>query len=574
MTQRCTRAGDTLSTWLTAIFSLAAAIAVGFGVYLAFGQEDSEALESPLMFSVARQLVEGPWGLYGPFGARNPQVLIHGPFYYHLAALFAWPIHRAGVDPIWASLAAGRAISFVGLCWTVAVAYWLARIDGARPRAGLWAALLIVASPVVDVMPYSVRPDMLGIALQTTGILLVLSTREFARPAAWLLPTAFAAFGLAACVKQQFVAAATISALILLAACLKGRLPFNFVVRGLTTGLAIVLLVYGLEELATGGRMSQAAFQAAVATSRIHPGNWTRTFIVSFTVFGKNSGLLALLVAAGLAGIRERQTIARRALKVVGLFLIVMIAMRSAPLSFGGKLKYWDAVVPTVNVAIAVFFIIPACFLLSKKTVAAGRVDTVFLVYLAAELLVVLLLSRASTGAWVNYGIQAVVFASILTARALDRACDLVASSRACVPFVLAVVVVFCNVIDGVREIAGVRLYARLALARIFENYRRPTSEFFFVSRPGDNRLYGQPALVYDEWLYPVFESIHLAEPRSVWLSRALVADRINYVVTTSDSTTIDGLGRSFREMGYRRGIKVGTFLVWERTGFLSPPSH
>ncbi len=295
MTQRRTRAGDTLSTWLTVIFSVAAAVAVGFGVYLACGREDTEVLESPLMFSVARQLVDGPWALYGPFGGRNPQVLIHAPFYYHLAALVAWPIYRARVDPVWAALAAGRAISFVGLGWTGVAAYRLARIGGARPRAGLWAALLIAASPVIDVMPYAVRPDMLGIALQTTGVLLVLSTWQVPRSAGALLPAAFAAFGLAACVKQQFVAAPAISTLLLLSACVAGRLPFKFILRGLATGLAIVLLVYGIEEVATAGRMSQAAFQAAATTSRIHPASWTRSGIVSFTILGRNSGLLGAL---------------------------------------------------------------------------------------------------------------------------------------------------------------------------------------------------------------------------------------------------------------------------------------
>jgi hypothetical protein len=571
MTQRRTCAGDTLSTWLTVIFTLSTAIAVGFGVNLACGREDSEVLESPLMLSVARQLVDGPWALYGPFGASNPLVLIHAPFYYHLAALLAWPICGAGVDPVWAALAAGRAISFVGLAWTLAATYRLARIDGARRRAGLWAALLFAASPVVDVMPYAVRPDMLGIALQTTGVFLVLSTLQIPKSAGTHLPAAFAAFGLAACIKQQFVAAPAISTLVLVSACAAGRLPFKFVVRALASGLAIVLLVYGMEELATGGRMSQSAIQAAAATSRIHPGSWIRSWIVSFTILGKNNGLLALLVAAGLAGIWGRQTISRRFLVMTGVLLIVTIALRSVPVVDEGNPTFWHDVVPSIIVVTALFFVIPACFLVSRQTLAAGSVDNALLVYLAAEWLVVVVLCRASAGAWVNYGIQAVIFAGILTARALDRACDLVRSTRAFVPFVLAAVVVLFNVISSARTIAGTRLYGRLALARIFENYRRPTSEFFFVGRPGDNRVYGQPALVYDDWLYPVFESIHLAEPRSVWLTRALVADGINYLVTTSESTTIDGLGRSFHDLGYIPGIKVGTYLVWERTGFLSP---
>ena len=44
-----------------------------------------------------------------------------------------------------------------------------------------------------------------------------------------------------------------------------------------------------------------------------------------------------------------------------------------------------------------------------------------------------------------------------------------------------------------------------------------PTT-IFFVDRPGFNRVHGRADLVYDPWLYPVFESIKLAEPRSAWL--------------------------------------------------------
>ena len=77
MTQR--RTGAWASAWVTAVLSAAAAVAVIFGVFLALGQEDTEPLESPLLLSVARQLMRGPWELYGPFGGRNPLVLIHAP---------------------------------------------------------------------------------------------------------------------------------------------------------------------------------------------------------------------------------------------------------------------------------------------------------------------------------------------------------------------------------------------------------------------------------------------------------------------------------------------------------------
>ena len=71
-------------------------------------------MESPLMLSVARQLVVGPWELYGPFGGSNPLVLIHAPLYYRAAALLAWPMARAGLHPVDAARLAGRLISALG----------------------------------------------------------------------------------------------------------------------------------------------------------------------------------------------------------------------------------------------------------------------------------------------------------------------------------------------------------------------------------------------------------------------------------------------------------------------------
>ena len=36
--------------------------------------------------------------------------------------------------------------------------------------------------------------------------------------------------------------------------------------------------------------------------------------------------------------------------------------------------------------------------------------------------------------------------------------------------------------------------------------FARPAAEVFFVDLPGLNRLHGRIDLVYDPWLYPVFE--------------------------------------------------------------------
>ena len=134
------------------------------------------------MLSVARQLVRGPWELYGPFGRQNPLVLIHAPLYYHLAAILAWPLSILGLDPISAARLAGRSLSFVGLGATACSAIRDRSARSSAPRAAWWAVCLIASSPVVGFMPYTVRPDMLGVALQTTGVFLLLKAIESERP--------------------------------------------------------------------------------------------------------------------------------------------------------------------------------------------------------------------------------------------------------------------------------------------------------------------------------------------------------------------------------------------------------
>ena len=56
------------------------------------------------------------------------------------------------------------------------------------------------------------------------------------------------------------------------------------------------------------------------------------------------------------------------------------------------------------------------------------------------------ILSWMSTGAWLNYGIQAVVFASVLIARALERAFEHAPALRDRLPIALAALVVLIAV--------------------------------------------------------------------------------------------------------------------------------
>src|SRR4051794_20321967 len=95
-----------LLAWVTRLLGAAAVVSIAFHLTLAVSNEDVDKYESPLMQSVARQLVAGPWELYGPYGGSNPLVLIHAPLYYRAAGLLAWPMARAGLNPVDAARAA------------------------------------------------------------------------------------------------------------------------------------------------------------------------------------------------------------------------------------------------------------------------------------------------------------------------------------------------------------------------------------------------------------------------------------------------------------------------------------
>ena len=164
-----------VAAWITTVLAASGIAFLGFRLLMSLGEEDADLYESPLILSVARQLVAGPGELYGPFGGNNPLVLIHAPLYYRLAALGAWPLARAGLHPVDGARIAGRSLSALGLLATLAAAYSLSRMEGMSRRAGWWSMLLIAASPVLAGQPFAVRPDMVGVALQTAGVLLVLS---------------------------------------------------------------------------------------------------------------------------------------------------------------------------------------------------------------------------------------------------------------------------------------------------------------------------------------------------------------------------------------------------------------
>ena len=255
-----------VSAWITAMLSVAAAVGIGFGVWLALGEGDTEPLESPLMLSVARQLDHGPWGLYGPFGSQNPLVLIHAPLYYHLAAIVARPLSSAGLDSITAARLTGRGISFLGLLLTAWGAYRIARFDGAPARAGWWAACLIVSAPVMGRSPFTVRPDMLGVASRPPASCSSLKALFSARPggmSSWGLCRVRPGDVRQAAPRGRVHRRDVSSALGRAARSVAPRL----IGLGVLTAAAIVATVYGVEEVATQGQMSQALFVASAGSS-------------------------------------------------------------------------------------------------------------------------------------------------------------------------------------------------------------------------------------------------------------------------------------------------------------------
>ena len=164
--------------------------------------------------------------------------------------------------------------------------------------------LLFAASPVLAGQPFTVRPDMLGLALQSWGVVLVLAALEKPATAGRRLVWAYTAFGLAVCVKQHLVAAGVVSTLLLLMAWRRDQVRSDVIVRGLTSAALVASVVYGLEWVVTGGRIGDAAFLAAGGVGRVHPGNWLHVGTVLAAVVGKSAGIVGLLATAVLAVIR------------------------------------------------------------------------------------------------------------------------------------------------------------------------------------------------------------------------------------------------------------------------------
>ncbi len=317
------------SVGITSILTASVCVLLGFRLTLALGSEDFDRYESPLMMSVARQLVAGPRELYGPFGGSNPLVLIHAPLYYRAAALLAWPMARAGLHPVEAARLSGRLISAIGLLATMGATYRLGRTGGLPARSGWWSALLVASSPVLAGQPFAVRPDMAGVALQTWGVVLVL---ESLAASGRRLGLASVLFGLSACVKQHLLGAWALSAALAAVGRLRGRPGSSSPARLVVPGAIVVTLYYGAEWLVTGGRVWEATIVAAANVGRVHPGDWLHVGTVVAAMVGKSAGLAAVAVAGAIAARRwSRGWVSAAAAFLAGSITLLAVAQLALP---------------------------------------------------------------------------------------------------------------------------------------------------------------------------------------------------------------------------------------------------
>jgi hypothetical protein len=315
-------------------------------------------------------------------------------------------------------------------------------------------------------------------------------------------------------------------------------------------------VIYGAEWAVTGGRVLEAAFVAAANVGRVHSGDWLHVGTVVAAMVGKSPGLAALAVA-GAAARRHWSPgwVVVAASLLIGTITLLAVAQLAIPA------PWITAVLPVVALS-GLLIGLPGCAAV-RRPPSDGRIDAVLGIYCGSEMMLLVLLCRSSSGAWINYGIPASILAAVLAARSLAGAEDAMPRLGRAISAAAALAVLASVLMDAKVEVNR-RRAEHADLARVFGATRLPPSACFFADRPGLNRLSGRLEWVYDDWLYPAFESLKLAEPRARWLRPMLgPSAAMRAVVLESDGDRVDGIPESLPALGFEPAGRVGPFRVW-----------
>jgi hypothetical protein len=500
---------------LVLLIGTLAMVQVAYQVRIGLDRTDAGPFETVLARAVAGHFEQaaGPGRFYGPFDGSYPAVLMHAPLYYRLVALGAWPAVALGVDPLTAALAAGRLVSLLGTGLIAVAAVRIGRLDRPAVRAGVISAALLLASPLLGNLAVMLRPDTLGVGLQTLGLWFVLGALEpeSRRPPAGRLVIAFIAFALAFCVKQQNVAVAALSGVVAIRAAWQRRLSWPALGLAAAAGLCSGLAIVAAENLVTGGRMWQTVFVYPSGPFRsINYAGWRHVLSVFDISARRTLGLLALGAACAWLGPRPRFAWLDRLL-------------------FAG-------------LALEVAMLVPLCLY--------------------------------NAGAASNYAIQALVFGCLIVGRRVDDLLTASEEGRLVRPRWAMGTMVACLLAMGgsygywLVQTERLRTAERLAVESLSADpqvVRVHARARYFVALQHLNRLCGNADLIHDDWLYGAFERAADAEPRSRWLQEALTAGPVRQVVTPTEEPRVPGVAPPLTELGFRLVARHGDLRVWDR---------
>jgi hypothetical protein len=204
----------------------------------------------------------------------------------------------------------------------------------------------------------------------------------------------------------------------------------------------------------------------------------------------------------------------------------------------------------------------------SRRGVGRG-LDAVLAAVLLVEVGLMVVLCLGSSGAWYNYALEAVVLGAVLVGRALNRILAEEATARRLAPIGLAAAVVLAANVRMVGKAVQTRRAFDAGVAALLEEPhvagRPPDERYFPGAMQHYNRRLGRRDLLHDEWLYRAFEAVSAAEPRRVWLRRALLDGTVRQVIFDDRLNLLDGLSETLPQLGFRTVARSGTYRIWER---------